>query len=86
MATNAKDITFSSRPLSIGEIELSAKAAKGDLTAMIDFMVARSDPQVTREDICALLPSEVQEVAARLKQSIDTSLYIAKLFGQFEGM
>jgi hypothetical protein len=46
-------ITFSMRPYTFGEIELVSKVTNGDITAIIDLIVARSDPHVTREYVCS---------------------------------
>lgn len=80
MTDEQSPITFSTRPISLGELELFLKASNGNMTALIDIIVARSEPKVTRATVEALIPSQVTLVANALRESIDTVNYISKLF------
>lgn len=75
-------VTFSTRPLTMGELEMCFKIGRQDTTAIIDIIVARSDPKVTREYVCSLPVPTVAACMADLAKSLDTVAYIEKLFGQ----
>lgn len=73
-------ITFSTRPFTFGELELSFKmATHSDISAVIDLIVARSEPHVTREEVCALTESEALVVITELGKSFGTAAFLRKL-------
>jgi hypothetical protein len=75
-------ITFSTtRTFTFGEIELAHKSAQGDISAAIDLMVSRSDPKVTREQVCALEEGEILETFKALTDTVNTMVNMRKLFG-----
>lgn len=75
-------ITFSTtRTFNLGELELAQKAAQGDVSAAIDLMVRRSDPPVTREDVCSLDEGEMLECMQELGKTVGKLGNMRKLFG-----
>jgi hypothetical protein len=74
-------VTFSMRPYTFGEIELVSKVTSGDITAIIDLIVARSDPHVTREYVCSLEESDIVDVSQALADSFETATKLRRLFG-----
>jgi hypothetical protein len=80
----ASKITFSTRALTLGELELLAKAAHDDPSAGIDLIVARSEPKVTREYVCALTESEGIEVLQELSETMRTLQFLRTLLGSTE--
>lgn len=75
------EITFSTRPFTMGELELAYKVSNGDISATIDIIVARSEPPVTREYVCSLTESEAQETIVRLGKSLTTVAFLRNLLG-----
>jgi uncharacterized protein (DUF1778 family) len=74
-------ITFSMRPYTFGEIELVSKVTKGDVSAIIDLIVARSERVITREYVCSLTESDIVDVSQALADSFETATKLRKLFG-----
>lgn len=79
--SNSAGITFSLRPVTMGEWELATRVAHGDPTASIDLIVSRSEPKVTREQVCALTVNEGAEVMSDLSKSITDINGLGNLFG-----
>lgn len=75
-------MTFSTRSFNVGEIELATLASAGDMSAGIDLLVARSEPPVTREWVCALSIDEYVEAYQELGKATQVIQALAKLLGQ----
>lgn len=85
MAAKDSKIKFSTRPLTLGEMELLGKAAIPDVTAIIDLWVSRSDPKVTRSMVENLTESEITDCVAAFTESMNTISYIRNLFDNMGG-
>lgn len=77
-------ITFSTRALTLGEIELLSKMANNDISAAIDLIVSRSEPKVTRDYVCSLTESEAAEVVQELTATMHTLNFLRTLLGTTE--
>jgi hypothetical protein len=78
----ASKITFSTRPFTLGELELAGRiTANNDITAVIDLMVLRSDRPIIREYVCSLSESEAMEAIAELGKSMRQAVFLRNLLG-----
>jgi hypothetical protein len=75
-------ITFSTRPFTLGELELAGRiSAHNDITAAIDLMVLRSETPITREYVCSLSESDAMEAIRELGRSMRTTVFLRNLLG-----
>lgn len=78
----AANMTFTMRPMTIGEGELAYKSSHGDVSAMVDLIVSRSEPKVTREYVCSLdISTDLPDIMLSLAASFATMQSLRKLFG-----
>lgn len=75
-------MTFSTRSFNVGEIELATLASAGNMSAGIDLLVARSEPPVTREWVCALSIEEYVEAYHELGNTVQIIQALTKMLGQ----